>query len=429
MIPQVAGPTIVPDEAALVSAINTLATAVGWTVVSAGTTPANSVWFQSPGEDGLHNIVGGLLPNTTTRQVSGFTASDLDTFGIVGPSVGGYTNNDVAGVATPVQSQTDTAASDWAVRDIVSGYRYIAAINLNAIAVLVTYESAGNSAQGFIYIGTTEPSGARLLQTQAKARIVAVGPGSIGAQRLVTLDRDITLPLKDGTLYPADPYVQALQFQCVAAGLPDAPDFPMLERIPIVAGSLSPPGVPTSFEIDVTIGVKLAAVGGRYDLLRGAGDLVRLMTEPNTTWVGASAVGGVVFRGGWNNSIAAWDSYCGQGPKLDIVGYNEQSYDIQEHNPCEISGRSAYYPIYGVQYDNQTALVPQPDSEGLKNVGALFHSIIVPEQNQPDLAFFRLAGDPARRYRTQEYLGGASEGLATPIGIAQQGCWAIGGGW
>ena len=429
MIPQVAGPTLVADEAALVSAISALATATGWTVISAGTTPANSVWYQSPGEDGLHNIVGGLLGDTTVRRVSGFTAADLDTFGIVGANVGGYTNNDAAGVATPVQSQTDTAASDWVVRDIVSGYRYIAVANLNAIAVLVTYEAGGNSAQGFIYIGTTEPCGARLLQTQAKARIASVGPGSIGAQRLITLDRDITLPLKDGTQYPVDPYTQALQFQCVASAPVDAPDFAMLERIPIVAGTLSAPGVNTSFEIDVTTGAKLAAAGGRYDLLRGAGDLVRLMTEPNTTWVGASVTHSIVFNRTTNNSIAAWDSYCGQAAKLDIVGSNQQSNDVQQHNPCEISNKSGYYPIYAVQYQIETGLVAQPDYEGMKNTGALFHTIIVPEQNQPDLSFFRIAGDPARRYRTQEYLGGAAEGLATPIEFYQFACWAIGGGW
>jgi hypothetical protein len=431
MIPQTSGATAVADEAALVTAISAMATAAGWSVTSAGTTPANSVWYQSTGEDGLHNIVGGLLPDTTARRMSAFIAADLDAFGIVSGNVGGYTNDDAVAVATPVQVQTNSA--QWPQRDLGVSYRYIMAVNKNAIAVLVTYESGGNSAQGVIYIGTSEPSGARLLQVQATARIASVGAGSIGTQRLITLDRDIRRGLKDGTAYPSDPYTQALQFQCVAAGVGDAPDFAMLERIPIVAGTLSAAGAPTTFEIDVSTGVKLAQPGGRYASNRGAGDLVRLSIEPNIVLCGASATSGNPFP---SNSdlfcaLTAWDGYCGQRDGLHVTLANRHSVDVADHNPCEISNKTAYYPIYAVIRDIEGNLVNQVDGtvfKGFKNCGALHNLILIPNQNQPDLSFFRVSNDPARRYRIQEYDG--SQGISGPaLGFTSPVCYAVGAGW
>jgi hypothetical protein len=430
MIPGVAFGTAV-DEAALTSAVSTLAAANGWTVTSVGTTPANSVWYQSPGEDGTSNIVGGLQPDTVGRQMRGWCAADLDTTGLVNANVGGYVNNDAAGVGHSVQAETVLA---WPARDLVSVYNYAVVANRDAIAVIVVYISGGNAAQGAMYIGKTEPMAGRYFQTYAKAKIASVAAGSNGNQRLVTLDRNITAMLKDtgpgGLTYPSDPAQQTLLFQTVGG---PATDFAMAERQQIVPGTLATSGGVTVFEVNVAkVSSKLFGAGQRYANNRGTGDIVRMMAEPNITAVGAATLGGEIFEGSPTPTqvLASWDAFGGQSAALAPLVANQESNSASTAAPDPLTNRTPFYSAYLLTNTSVTNILAQPSSEGQKDIGRLYHFILVPNQSQPNFAFFRVNADAARRYRVLSLTGGAGGKPPSPrVAGSTVVQYGIGPGW
>lgn len=418
---------VAADEPALIAAIQTLANTKGWTTYGPLlTTPADSVWFVSSGEDGCSRIVGGLVKGST-RIMRAMTAADIDTFGFISANVGGYLHNDSAALGTPIQAFTADTTTVWATRDIASSYTYLVAVSLDSIAVLVTYISSGIKAQGFIYIGKTEPCFGRLFQAQAKAKIASVGAGSNANQRLITMDRNITSMLKDPATYTVEPatYAQRLMFQAVAAGAPDSPDFSQVERIKIVSGTVLTSGGVTTIEIDVTTGVKLAAVARRYSANRGAGDIVRVFAEPSMAICGGTTNVVVGPFSGSNGAIAPWDAYGGQGADLFCHLSNQWNLRESAGDPSSISTRTVPFRIYVVHNVINTGKQPQTDNQGSKNVGALINAMIVANAGQADHAFLRVDGRFEERWRIIDHTA-----LALPSAFnGNDGVWAVGPGW
>ena len=419
-------------EAALIEALRAAAAAKGWTTYTVGTTPANSVWFRSNGEDGCSLIAGGLV-STTTGRMRGATAVDVNSYGLTvggSASVGGYTNNDTGGLAAAnrVQAITPDTTTAWETRDGASQYTYAYAISLDSIACVVDYTAAGVRTQGVIYIGKTEPTAGRLFSCQAKAKIDSVGAGSNGTQRLVTLDRDITAMLKDLSSWPNDPYQMKLLFQ-VGETPSAAADFGLVQRIGIVSGTLTTTGGKTAFEILVT-GNKLDSATGRYANNRGAGDLVRLMNETNVVLCAADSSGSIVgaFTATSQTALAAWDGYCGQGAALNCALANRVSSNESDQDPVGLANEIIPYRMHVVTFDQNTSLIAQADGQGKKDVGALINLCMFANSGRPNFSFVRLDARAEERWRILEHVAGA--GIAPPSFFgASDGVYAVGPGW
>lgn len=435
-LPQVAFGTAA-DEDALAQAIETLAIAVGWTTWGpAGTFPTNSFWFQSSGEDGISHIVGGLVPDSSTRRMRAACAADIDTSGIANANVGGWVNDDAAGISTLEQSITPNTSGGWHDRDSLSQYEYMAVADLNGITVLVKYDETGGLAQGVIVIGNPEPAHGRLLQTQAKARIASIATN--GALRTITLDADINAALKDRTAFPSDPHTLSMMFQPVNShgGGTEDNDFAMVERFPIVDSSLTLSGGNTQFDIAVAGGVKLGGLAGRrYNDNRGVGDVVKMMSEPNVVFCFGEATQQRPSTTS-NAVLAAWDNYGGQrggsavGDNLDMILMNELYTQASANAPSVSSGLAAEFRLYALNYDKETGLIAQTDKQGHRVVGALRHIIIIPEMSAGHASFLKVNGTAHRRYRVLGWTGG--RGLGRPYSSFAAGGdpqWAVGPGW
>jgi hypothetical protein len=412
------------DETALIAALATLAAARGWTTWTSSTTPSGFSWFKSTGEDGESNICGAFGV-TTSGRMRAAAAVDIDTTSIVSASVGGYTNNDAAGVSTRVQAITPNTTAAWATRDPASAYTYMAVASLDSIACCVEYLNGGIRAQGVLYLGKTTPCMGRYFQTQAKAKIDSVGAGSNANQRLVTLDRDITAMLKDPATYPSDVGTQRLFFQPITT---NSTDFAMVQRLAIVSGTLTTTSGQTEFEINVA-GVKLAVSGGRYHSNRGAGDLVRIMNEPNVCLCGGAINAQIPFTSTGNTILSAWDNYGGQSAALDCVLENvHAANDIQGHDPTLFGNRGVPYRLYLSHQDNQTGLITQSDGEGLACAGVLVNAMSFPEMSAANFSYARIDGRAEDRWRLLERLTGI--GIGSPIEpVGRRVNWAIGPGW
>ena len=439
------------DEQALLAVIASEAVAAGWTVVSAGTTPTGSYWFQSPGECGHLNIVGGLVEGTLAH-LYGLTAVDLDTFGHVNPNVGGYTNEDPTGPASPVQARTSTSTTyDMPTRKAGSDYEYRMSIDLDAIRVLLDYEDVGGlHAQALIYIGTEEPAGDEL-EAQAKTKIGAVfSPGPVGVAAGISsiqfdFTDDITPALKDTGAasvppdFPGDPAQQRLFFQPIANGTDPPGDFYQVERsLPIVPNSLQTIGNVTRVEIPraTVVGTsKLFQLGSgqRYDAGRGVNDLVRLYAQRSICFVGGNTGGaGVPWAASTLQCIAAWDVKGGQrggtnglGIQLENTGGKDEGTD----DPDIITLRDGYYRLYCTSpaAELESSVLPAT-SEASKASGALVGVIITANRNQSNYSIYKINGDVSNQYSVQEKIAGA--GMQPPNAtFLTVGCWAIGRGF
>jgi hypothetical protein len=406
------------DEAALITAIAAAATTAGWTTYASSTVPAGSTWFTSPGTDGCSWIVGGLVKGTG-NNIRTLVGSDIDTTSIVSASTGGYVHNDTAALGSPVQYVGPDGAL-WFSRTSGS-YTYRIVASLDAIAVLLSFTST-TDAQAFIYIGKVEPQ-TRLFSAQAKALITSVGAGSSGTQRLVTLDRDITAMLKDPADWTGEPagYAQRLFFQAKAT---DLANFAQTERIAIVSGTLATSGGVTTFEIDVSTGVKLAAPGRRYASNQGAGDIVRLMSETTVVFSGSSIA--LVYQPFGTAAGVSFDAYSGQSTSVAARIYNTRgpAYATSEV-PVTLTNRYPPSRAYLIHTTNETGKVAQADLQGRKMVGALYHVLWWPNTGQADDTFINLNGSASTRYRV---LGNAQ--LPVPgTGPGTEMIWSIGPGW
>lgn len=444
----------VADEAALLTVIASEATAAGWTVWGpAGTVPANSYWFRSLGENGHLNIAGGLEPDYVNLCVLGLVAADIDTRGLVSPSVGGYVNNDSTGPGTPQQAKTDTGAYRMSFRNPGTPYTYRIAVDLDAIRVLIGYESAAFlSAQAVFYIGTFDPTSDDL-EVQATARVAAVAPGVIGPGLVppipsvqITLDGDITNGLKDtgaapAPAFPNDPAQQRLFFQVVDDGTMPVGDAFQVERaLAIVPSSLTTVGGLTQIEVPLVTTPGQSKLfqqgsGQRYDALRGVGDLVRLCAQPTMTIVCGSAAAGRFPDRGRQQAILSWDVFGGQRGAAapiepDLVNYNTRLESVLD--PDTITLRYSYWRIYAqlaelAVVETESSIIPQ-DAEGVKLYGAPVGLIFVCNIGQPDLSLYQINGDLNQRYCSLENISGA--GLGPPPNMQTAGmCWAVGPGF
>lgn len=421
--------TGVVDEAALIAAVVPLAVAQGWTVVVAG----GITWFQSSGSIGESRIVGGLSP-TGTRKLAGFVAADLDQNAIVNATVKGYVNDDSAnttGLAAKAIAQT--TAARWLIRDNATTFTYVATVSRDAITVLVKYTSTALIAEGFIYIGPPEPTAGRGLQQQTYARVASIN-ASVPAITVVTLDRNINAGLKDS--YLGDPYVAAPLFQSISGpGMPVS-DFGLVQRIPILAGSLTTFGGATRFNIDTTAAGKLTGTPGgtnaRYRAGRGVGDLVRLYAQPNIVAVGSGATGVYTQGVGQGTNLASWDAYGGQGTNIDVVFTNADIGKQSSNHPAQEVNRFVNYKLYAVVVTNATTMIPQTDNNGKKNVGAL-RNVLEGSYSTGQIGNFAIIRVDARLSQRYRVLG-----LFTPaagvrsIDVAGGGLYravAVGPGW
>lgn len=429
---------IASDEDALVAAIASLASTVGWTVYGpAGTYPAGSYWFVSPGEDGCSHIVGGLLANSTTRRMRPMIAADIDTSGIANANVGGWMNNDAVAISTPAQAFPAESNTIWYNRDAGLDYYYWLVIDLDAITCFVTYTALGVLAQGIIEIGCPEDSlHGRKLYSQAKAKIDSIATN--GADRTITLDRDITAALKDRSAYPSDPHTMRLFFQPINShgGGAEDNDFGMVERFPIVDGTLTTVGGQTQFDIAISGGAKLGgAAGRRYNDNRGVGDIVRLSARPNyITCIAAQNEGN--FSRTANNIMLAWDNYGGQRAgasttlNLDGAWMNESYEQADECAPSPLSGLAAEHRLYLMSIDREDNLIAQVDREGSLGHGASKHIVIVPNMALAHGSYIKVNGQPHRRYRVMGKTAG--RGIGYPCDLFAAGGpphYCCGPGW
>lgn len=412
------------DEATLITAVGGLASAQGWTIITAG----GITWFLSQGSTGDEQIVGGLEPSGT-RKLTAFVSADLDQNSIVSATASGYTNNDGANTtAIGAKVQVPTNNAHWVSRDLASSYTYVSVVSPDAITVLLKYTSSGSTAEGIIYIGTPEPTAGRGLQRCTYGRIASID-SSVPASTVVTLDRNINAGLKDS--YLQDPYVCRPLFQSVSSGGMPVSDFALVQRIPIKSGSLTTSGGATRFSIDATASGKLTGSPGgtpsRYRAGRGVGDIVRLYAQPNLVLCG-SATNGVFTTGvGAGTALAAWDAFGGQSSSLDVQHSNPDLTLIGSNKPSVETGKFVSYRLYSTLIANATTMVTQTDSEGKKNVGAL-RSVLELSTGTgqiPDYTIVKIGGE---RYRIL--------GLFSPNGLrgiddvnATYKAIALGPGW
>jgi hypothetical protein len=419
------------DEAALIDGIRTTAAATTWwTTWNTSTQPANSTWFRSNGIDGTSLIAGGLQVASGANRVQAAPAVDVNSYGFTiggNTNVGGWTNNDSGGVpvANRVQAFTDNDTIAYAARDNATSYRALITVGPDSIACISAYTSGGLAAKGLIYIGNTQSHAGRFFQTQAKAKITSVGAGSNANQRLVTLDRNITSMLKDGTAFPNDPYTQTLMFQ-VGETPTAADDFALVQRISIVAGTLSTSGGATRFEINVA-GVKLASATGRYANNRGAGDYVRLMSQPNVAIACGDSDLTLLFTALNNNVVhTAWDAFGGQAAALECFLYNDRAAAEASLDPPALGGWLVPYRTYVVVGENNTGLITQADTQGLKNVGALVNLMYAANDGRSNFSIVRYGRRTEDRWRVLGQGGLSHPNTPNPT---FDGLWMVGPGW
>ena len=457
--PAVTQPSLAVDEAALRDLIVTRLLAVGWSAWGAtgpaGTTPgavtpADTIWVVSPGESGRRHIVIGIRADTVTRQMQLLPAADIDTLGLIG-AVGGYTNDDnTATLPTSAPGQGGTEVGAFDPRDPATTYTVYINATLDAFSAEFTYISNAQTAQGLIHGGQPDAVSGREFYKYGRSRIDTItltsGVAGSGAIYRVRLKDNINRALKDGTVYTTDVHpTSALLHQAVVANEPgEGADFSMVERIPIVAGSLTtfgtPPNDVTEYKIDTSVGVKLAAVGGRYDqavprgqfFINNVGDVVSVMAEPTLVCCQAKHDGGgyIVTTSGTVFCVAAWYMIGGQRDnssfdKRLFVTLSHKGNDVSDrsipanannaNDPGVLTNRGLLYEVYavGVKDVDRPDKLPTPDDDDHGNFGQLrdfacFPSVV----SAPDLAVGTVNGKLTQRYRIQEYISGL--GLGTP---------------
>lgn len=415
---------VAATETALIARIAAVAAAAGWTTWTAGTTPAGAVYMRSSGEDRTSHIVGGFA-STTLGRMQAITGADVDTLAIVSANTAVYTNNDAAGVANRVQAITPDSASNWVTRT-ASSYTYALAAGRDFIAVVCSYSAGGAAAQGVLYLGKVEPCMGRYEETYAKAFIASVGAGSIGTQRLITLDRNITYFMKDLASWPGDVATSVTMFfQAIATSGADTPDFAMVQRIPIVSGTLATVGGVTQFEINVA-GVKQAAAARRYASNRGAGDVVRMMTEPTIAVAGAASGGTAPWTFGSLSALSAWDGFGGQRASLWVWLANAYGAEEGSSDPVRSNALLVPFRIYITHRVNETGLITQANNEGLKCTGVLPGLYIFSNNANPNFSLLQIDAQATQRYRI------ISQAAGIGLGVPQDwtaGTFGVGPGW
>lgn len=427
----------VSTETALITDIATTASLAGWSTFGpASTTPAGSVWFQSSGSSGDDNIVGGLLDNGA-RQIQGYTAADLDTHAIVSASVGGYVNSDPANT-TATKVSSSTSVSNWPVRNIGATITYLIVVSRDSINVLCTYLTAGaKHAQCVIHIGHPEPVNGHGVQNVAYAKLLSID-ASTPATTIITLDRNITIALKDRSVFTTD-YIQAPMFISVATAGMSNTDFALAQRIPILDNSLSTISGKTTFQINATVASKLTGSPGgtpsRYRSGRGVGDIVRLDARPNLCYAFGDGSGSSVSKGG-HGCIASWDAFGGQRAGLQCLSGRREltPATLANVHPAIETNRWVTYRLSSILTDKETTMLPQTDNQGMKNVGCLRGIIESSYINGQISDFDILTLDLQRglRYRT---LGvkAAGDGLSgissSALDLSPNKTMAIGPGW
>lgn len=400
-------------EQAIIDYIAAQVAPAGWTVV----VTAGQTYFLSVGEDSCSRIVGGL-ETTGTRQIRALNCADLDQDAIVAGSVLGYTNNDAAGVGSPVQNPTNSAA--WTSRLAATDVQLSLHADLDSISLLASYTSTSGSGQMAIYIGKVRGRG-DWIERWGRAKILSVGPGSDANHRLFTLDRNINLVLKNGAVFAGDlSPVSQLFYQTVSGPGMLLGEFGLTQMQDLASNLVAPNPVigvdgsgRTTYEADVT-GVKLFAPGGRYASNRGAGDLVRLHPDPTICAAGAGT-NAAQFSGTNQAILASWDGQGGQGTGIDVYWDNLRSDDALLHDVSPSNNLATTYSIRCVLRDYRDGLIGQPKKEGERDVGTLIGFCCYPGSSVANFATLRKDGDPSDTYSVLKQTG--VTGLRAPGGF------------
>ena len=467
-----------------------------------------TVVFQSDGEDGLRNICGALTVNQiNARAIRSLVGADINlqgyTQGGISSDIGVHTNNDNGMTAIPAAPDSapvltgtgrDVTAGCWEQRRDGTSMQYIAVATKDFIKVFVDYtsESLNERTQGVIFFGFPYSSH-RMMYQRARSRIRYVEDNTdannagrpminTGAQyRQLILEHDITDALKDKlratpTISPnADPYPQLLLYQAVSTSeAGGAVDYGMTELIPILTGSLRTLTVDgflrTVYEIDVSMGFKLAYTGGRYDDKRGAstnagnsvGDIVSVLSQPNMTAcysrtneadfnpTAGNNLPGIVLA--WTNSGQQIGEYVdisdNQPNTIRAFWMDEGSNDTTEgisgsayndNNPALQTNRHVPYYLSVLPDYSSGATLPArmtniTDNEDNIVVGYVPGCFWMAEEPSQNLSFGTLDNKPlTRRYRKFAYTPGEgwrkpTTGFGLVSTVAKYEGW-LGPGW
>lgn len=406
----------VSDETALLDALAAQAVAAGWSVDIDGDTR----WFQSSGEDGLHNACFGLEVDPVNRFMYAYAATDIDRQSFQSATPRGYIHVDAtATIATSRQSF-------WTARTIGEPIKYRSAVSLDGLIVLVEYLASGAVLQGVLGGGRLLSHYAGLYR-HARGRIHSVTPGA-GVATIV-LDRDINPALRDmngaGTAFPAGIAPQSLFFQALA-GAGEGADFCGVERATIVPGTLALDGSGrTQFDVNTAVAAsdsRLFTSTGRYASGRGAADIVGVTSDPNFAISVARA--GTVIAGAGNELQVAWNAAGAQGAQNRFRPRNGRAEVFDVNDPAPQFGRSAWYPMMAVAVDaNASVLGKTPQTRGTKLVGYVPHLALVASANAPDFSLFEVDHDSAQRWIIMR----ATETGLTPV-APLGGVWMVGPG-
>ena len=438
------------DELQLLDAMQTLWESAGITTVEGVLATDDIRWFQSPGEDGMHNIVCGIeRDGVSSNRIQAYTAVDFNTTvmnGVTGLTAQtGYTNNDAGGATAHVTSATGTTPfTSWAARTNATAYAYAMVCNKDGIACWGDYTSSGGDSQFFICLGRTIAH-TRGLYQQARAKVATVGAGTSANQRLITLDRDILAALKDngtvGSPFPSDTFVQSLFFQTVEDdAIVAACDFAKTERAAIVADTLENSGGVTRFEIVVDKAVTTTKLFGtaattddRYSAraTECAGDIVAVHAEPTVAVCGGGAGGTIaIFTGTANNSIVMCDAWGGQAARIDVILSNRRTATETNTDPDKVTLHNNWFHMNAVVNDLVTGIPVQANEEGRKIVGHLPNAIMTVKDDTSPQSFstYTIDHDMSRTYYVMARI--SPNGLAAPSGFpgASGGdlCYAVG---
>lgn len=422
------------DEAAVLTKLAAMAATAGMstgTFTSGASGTPTVRYFKSDGEDGLSRIVGGIA-SVGTRQFQGFCGVDMDDAST--PLDGGvmYTNDDSTAASTRVEMPG--SSTSWPSRD--AGTVYLADISMSkdGCGMLCEYISGGVVAQAFFGFGKTIPQ-SREITKQAKAKLASITSGSNANQRLFTLDRSILSMLKDNNNFADDPHQLQLFAQPLVetGGSGQDPDeLFMVERLPVVSGTLADSSGVTTFEVDVTALVKL---GTQYAANNVNDDLIRLHAEPTWMMCGGSTTRAAVFPYNATNTtqLCAWDARGGQDAAMNFVPFNYRAGGAagtreQYADPDPSSGLMLPFESYLITVDTATGLVAQPNREGQKNCGVMTHLLWLPNPGSPTPQshnLFQVDENAAKRYAYLEKF--ASNGMAPPALMASYDVlWAVG---
>lgn len=380
------------NEAALITAISTAWGLRGGTVV----TTSGITWMYSSGEDGYSRVVFGLEDNS--GRIRGYTGSDMDLGDIVGSGVRGYNYKDTATAGPGIYATTSTSAT-WDLRTGAVPYSYALAVTLDGVACVAIYESGSAvKSQAIIAGGKLLPCPGKQYLAFAKSRVASVDNSTPSAP-VLTLEDDLSAFLKAPSAANEGVYTAGgrIWLQAIQDTDPDANEIGMcMSALPTAISG-------TDIILSTASGVKLlTATTGRYATGQGAGDLVRLLPEPNFALCFAGTLSEVALTGTSGAGIITSDRYGGQlagtSSQMNFDIHNELATDHADGGSIPETGGRTYYHLYAYCNAYQDAIMGHTADEGNGTLGYIPNLIVLPDASLPDFSIYQIDGDVNRQY-------------------------------